>query len=345
MIAVIFEVEPRTGAASRYFGIAAALKADLESVDGIISVERFESIPRPGCYLSLSFWRDEAAVRSWLCHGMHRQAQQEGRSDVLVGYRLRVATVVRDYGKLASALRLANRAHLTSVNTPHESRLARVAALVADSARSRRLAYLPSGEYASASELAKVASVTPATASGYLGKLLDAQFVFCEPRGRHRYYRLAAAEVAHALQALALVAERGEHDRAWTHPERKRLRVARCGYGHLAGPLAVMVFDALQREDRLISTTDGYELTDAGRRWLQGLGMSPGSPSGRRRFAYRCLDWSERRDHLAGQLADKIYQHLPQAGWLRRAAGRAVEITLTGKQELLPRLNSNTDAN
>lgn len=162
----------------------------------------------------------------------------------------------------------------------------------------------------------------------------------CEPRGRHRYYRLADAEVAHALEALALVAERDGHDHAWAHPERRRLRFARCCYGHLAGQLAVTVFDALQREQRLRSTTEGYELTDAGRQWLQGLGMSPGAPSGRRRFAYRCLDWSERRDHLAGQLADEIYRHFTQVGWLRRAAGRAVEITPSGMQELLPRLSA-----
>jgi DNA-binding transcriptional ArsR family regulator len=164
------------------------------------------------------------------------------------------------------------------MDTPHEPRLARVAAVVADPARSRMLAYLLSGEYASASELAKAASVTPATASGHLSKLLDARFVVCEPRGRHRYYRLADDEVAHALEALALVAERDGHDRAWAHPERKRLRLARCCYGHLAGQLAVLVFDALQREDRLTPTSSGYELTDAGRRWLQGLGMTPVCP-------------------------------------------------------------------
>lgn len=226
------------------------------------------------------------------------------------------------------------------MSTPHEPRLARVAAIVADPARSRMLAYLLSGEYASASELAKAASVTPATASGHLGKLLDARFVVCEPRGRHPYYRLADAEVAHALEALALIAERDGHDRAWAHPERKRLRFARCCYGHLAGQLAVTVFDALQREERLTTATDGYELTEAGIQWLQGLGMNPGSPSGRRRFAYRCLDWSERRDHLAGQLADEIYQHFTKAGWLRRAAGRAVEVTDIGKQELLSRLSA-----
>ncbi len=98
MIAVIFELHPHAGAVSRYFEIAAALKADLESIDGFISVERFESVTRPGFYLSLSFWRDEAAVRTWRCHGMHRDAQQEGRTDILAGYRLRVASVIRDYG-------------------------------------------------------------------------------------------------------------------------------------------------------------------------------------------------------------------------------------------------------
>lgn len=100
MIAVIFEVDPRPGVAHRYFELAAELKAELESIDGFISVERFESIARPGRYLSLSFWRDEAAVRNWRCHGMHRRAQQEGRSDALAGYRLRVAALVRDYGIL-----------------------------------------------------------------------------------------------------------------------------------------------------------------------------------------------------------------------------------------------------
>lgn len=98
MIAVIFELEPNHGAPSRYFELAASLKAELESIDGFISVERFESLARPGRFLSLSFWRDEASVRTWRCHGMHRRAQQEGRSDVLAGYRLRVANVLRDYG-------------------------------------------------------------------------------------------------------------------------------------------------------------------------------------------------------------------------------------------------------
>lgn len=99
MIAVIFELEPAAGAAARYFELAAELRPALEAMDGFISVERFESLARPGHYLSLSFWRDEEAARQWRCHAQHRGAQQEGRSGVLAGYRLRVAAVLRDYGK------------------------------------------------------------------------------------------------------------------------------------------------------------------------------------------------------------------------------------------------------
>lgn len=100
MIAVIFELEPKDGASARYFELAAALRPELEAIDGFVSVERFESVSRPGHYVSLSYWRDEEAVRRWRCHGQHRGAQQEGRSDVLAAYRLRVAAVVRDYGLL-----------------------------------------------------------------------------------------------------------------------------------------------------------------------------------------------------------------------------------------------------
>lgn len=98
MIAVIFELQPEANATARYFDLAAALRPQLEQADGFISVERFESVTRPGHYLSLSFWRDEEAVRRWRCHGQHRDAQRAGRAAVFAGYRLRVAAVVRDYG-------------------------------------------------------------------------------------------------------------------------------------------------------------------------------------------------------------------------------------------------------
>lgn len=98
MIAVIFEVEPADGRREAYLDIAASLRPELEKMDGFLSVERFESLTTPGKVLSLSFWRDEEAVRGWRCHGQHRAAQKAGRGGIFAGYRLRVAGVLRDYG-------------------------------------------------------------------------------------------------------------------------------------------------------------------------------------------------------------------------------------------------------
>jgi heme-degrading monooxygenase HmoA len=98
MIAVIFEVEPREGRRQAYLDIAAELKPRLEAIDGFLSVERFESLSRPGRILSLSFWRDEAAVAEWRGLEAHRGAQAAGRREVFADYRLRVASVLRDYG-------------------------------------------------------------------------------------------------------------------------------------------------------------------------------------------------------------------------------------------------------
>lgn len=98
MIAVIFEVWPTDGRAVEYFDLAASLRTELEKIDGFISIERFESLATKGKYLSLSFWRDEDAVGAWRNLERHRKAQAMGRGGVFAGYRLRVASVVRDYG-------------------------------------------------------------------------------------------------------------------------------------------------------------------------------------------------------------------------------------------------------
>jgi heme-degrading monooxygenase HmoA len=98
MIAVIFEVTPAPGRAQEYFDFAARLKPELEKIDGFISVERFESLTTPGKYVSLSFWRDEEAVKRWREVESHRAAQARGRGGIFADYRLRVASVMRDYG-------------------------------------------------------------------------------------------------------------------------------------------------------------------------------------------------------------------------------------------------------
>lgn len=101
MLAVIFELEPREGKVEAYLAIAKALKEELETIEGFISIERFESLARPGRYMSLSFWRDEAAVERWRTLSTHRAAQSQGRAEIFADYRLRVAQVVRDYGMTA----------------------------------------------------------------------------------------------------------------------------------------------------------------------------------------------------------------------------------------------------
>jgi len=98
MIAVVFEVWPASGRKEDYLAIAAGLRVELEKIDGFISVERFQSLTQEGKILSLSFWRDEAAVARWRRHEQHRDAQRAGRGGIFRNYRLRVAAVVRDYG-------------------------------------------------------------------------------------------------------------------------------------------------------------------------------------------------------------------------------------------------------
>jgi heme-degrading monooxygenase HmoA len=112
MIAVIFEVEPRAGRSQAYMDLATELKPLLEKSDGFVSIERFESLTRPGKILSLSFWRDEAAVAEWRKLAEHRSAQSAGRRVIFADYRLRVAGVVRDYGMVRRA------------GAPEDSRLA-----------------------------------------------------------------------------------------------------------------------------------------------------------------------------------------------------------------------------
>jgi len=234
------------------------------------------------------------------------------------------------------------------IASPFEPRLASLAAVIADATRARMLCYLLAGEYASAGELAKAASVSPATASGHLGKLMDAELIVCEQRGRHRYYRLKDDEVAHSLEAMALIAERRSHNAAWANPTRQRLRFARCCYGHMAGQLGVELFSQLLSRECLSPAGEGYCLTTQGHARLTAFGfvvegLDGAQASAPQRMAYRCLDWSERRDHLAGRLPKALLTQCLAKGWLRRYPGeRALEVTPLGRQHLanlLPSVN------
>jgi DNA-binding transcriptional ArsR family regulator len=225
-----------------------------------------------------------------------------------------------------------------------EPRFARIAAMIGDPTRARMLAALMGGQYLAAGELAEVAGVTAQTASTHLTQLVDNELVVVRTQGRHRYFRLADADIGHALEALSLVAERAGSADKWNHGAYKPLKAARTCYSHLAGELGVALFAGLLARGTLAPRDGQFVLTDVGRHELQTLGVALPAP-GSKRQAYACLDWSERRDHLAGALAVSLLDHAIAHGWLRRVAGsRALTLTPDGRRALAPWLSDQAQA-
>ena len=221
-----------------------------------------------------------------------------------------------------------------------EPRFARIAAMIGDPTRARMLAALMGGQYLAAGELAEVAGVTAQTASTHLTQLVDNELVVVRTQGRHRYFRLADADIGHALEALSLVAERAGSADKWNHGAYKPLKAARTCYSHLAGELGVALFDGLLARGTLAPRDGQFVLTDVGRHELQTLGVTLPA-AGSKRLAYACLDWSERRDHLAGGLAVSLLDHAIDHGWLRRVDGsRALTLTPDGRRALAPWLSA-----
>jgi DNA-binding transcriptional ArsR family regulator len=214
--------------------------------------------------------------------------------------------------------------------------VARVAALIGDEARSSMLLALTKVDGLPATELAARAGVSAPTASLHLGKLVEAGLLAVEPHGRHRYFRLADRAVAKALEALAVIAPPRAHRSRRAAAPADELRAARTCYDHLAGRLGVALADALVRDDLLLPEGGAYRLATAGRRRLGELGIDVDEvSSGRRAFARRCLDWSERRYHVAGALGAALGDRLFELGWVERVAdGRAVRLVPAGERAL-----------
>ena len=226
------------------------------------------------------------------------------------------------------------------MNTP-EPRFAKVAAMIGDPTRARMLSALMGGQYLAAGELAAAAGVTAQTASAHIAKLVDSELVVARAQGRHRYFRLADADIAHALETLSLVAERSASADKWEQGAYKPLKAARTCYSHLAGELGVALYEGLLKRGTLTPCDGHFALSGAGREELEALGVAlPAAAQGAnaRRFAYPCLDWSERRDHLAGSLAVTLLDHAMTQRWLRRASdgSRALSLTPSGAKALAP---------
>ncbi len=212
-----------------------------------------------------------------------------------------------------------------------------VAALVGDTARATMLAALMGGESLTGSELAHLGRVSRPTASEHLAKLVAARLLTVSRKRRFNYYRIASPLVAQMLESIIAVAAIEVPPRHQPRsPQEERLRFARTCYDHLAGWLGVVIADALVAKGHVIFDDDGGEVTDGGRRFFCdfGLDLSANSRS-RRIFCRPCLDWSERRYHLAGLVGAEMCRRCFDLGWLARERdSRAVRITPAGEAGL-----------
>jgi DNA-binding transcriptional ArsR family regulator len=212
-----------------------------------------------------------------------------------------------------------------------------VAALVGDPARSNMLTALMSGLALTASELAHEAGVTPQTASSHLAKLEAGGLIEQEKQGRHRYYRLANPDIAGVLEGLEGIAARAGHMRVRTGPKDPALRRARICYDHLAGDLGVQMLDSMKKQRLLRQSKEEIELTAEGARFLaKSLQISTETlVHPRRPTCKACLDWSERRHHLAGTLGAAMMARFTDLKWAARdtaPGSRVVNFTRNGEK-------------
>lgn len=198
--------------------------------------------------------------------------------------------------------------------------ISRVASLIGDSARSKMMVALLGGKALTATELACEADVTPQTASSHLAKLLAAELISVCKQGRHRYYALHGREVAEVLESLLNLSASNEYSGVRTGPDDPLLRHARVCYDHLAGAQGVGLLRALQAQHFLSEEPlGGISLTPKGRDFFVSIGWDGSAGNrGRRPLCKSCLDWSERRFHIAGRLGKWILDDLFAKGWVRR---------------------------
>jgi len=221
----------------------------------------------------------------------------------------------------------------------NEVDISKVGALLADAARAAIIVALCEEHALPASELAERAGISVSTTSIHLAKLMEAGWVELEQYGRHHYYRLTSPQIAKLLeQAMSVAPTKSalklESER--THHQHDDLRLARTCYDHLAGKLGVALTDALMQQDVLKVIDKDFTLTGRGEVMLQDLGVDLAVAARQRRaFARRCLDWTERRDHLGGALGAAICSTWIEQGWVQRQEqNRALHLTSVGEVQL-----------
>jgi DNA-binding transcriptional ArsR family regulator len=216
-----------------------------------------------------------------------------------------------------------------------DSAVSNIAAAIGDPARSRMLYCLIDGRARTSTELAAIAEVAPSTASAHLHRLMLERLVNVFAQGKHRYYSLEGADVASALEALSVLA--GQSRKNFEPSTPYGLRFARTCYDHIAGMLGVCLHDKFLSLGWLAASADDKcTLTAAGEKAFATMGVEVENARAlRRRFAYDCVDWSERRPHLAGALGAAFLKLTLKKKWLLQDAdGRALSITRVGRREI-----------
>jgi DNA-binding transcriptional ArsR family regulator len=224
-----------------------------------------------------------------------------------------------------------------NVEKDADAAVSKIAAAIGEPARARMLYCLVDGRARTSTELAMVAEVTPSTASVHLQRLKNERLVAVFAQGKHRYYSLEGANVAAALEALSVLA--GGARNAFVPNTPNRLRAARTCYDHIAGTLGVALHDRIAAMDWLSSAAhpeSGYELTRGGTKAFTALGMDVDATRAlRRRFAYACVDWSERQPHIGGALGAALLELALKRKWVNRELdSRALTVTKVGRREM-----------
>ncbi|MBB4956208.1 DNA-binding transcriptional ArsR family regulator [Agrobacterium vitis] len=211
--------------------------------------------------------------------------------------------------------------------------LAEHAALMGDPARANMLVALMAGQALTAGELASNAGITAQTASGHLSKMVQSHLLVVEKQGRHRYYRLAGAPVAQALETLMALSSQVPKRQQRVGPKDLALRTARTCYDHIAGRLGVALADSLHNQGYIEFGDGAVRVTRSGHAFFCDFGVALNETTKRGRPLCRtCLDWSERRPHLAGKLGVELLERLLALGWVcRLPQSRALRITPTGQ--------------
>lgn len=216
---------------------------------------------------------------------------------------------------------------------------AEVATLAGDPARAGMLNALMDGRALTASELARIAGIAPQTASGHLSRLTTAGLLAVQQQGRHRYHRLASPAVARMLESIMQVAAESEPQTSKTlvaGPRDAAMRAARTCYDHIAGHLGVALADAMVARGQIELANDAGIVTERGMALFEKLGidLNAGGKRKSRLLCRPCLDWSERRPHLAGVVGAALCTHCLEANWIKRVSGtRALTITPKGQRQ------------